>query len=79
MKLWTAEMNIKQRSVQQSTISAHELSYDLLRIRNIFKITLYCLSLAAVTVAINVEAYWSIFREKFNCLRLVTVVLGINV
>ena len=49
-------MNIKQRSVQQSTISAHELSYDLLRIWNIFKITLYCLSLAAVNVAINVEA-----------------------
>ena len=72
-------MNIKQRSVQQSTISAHELSYDLLRIWNIFKITLYCLSLAAVNVAINVEAYWSIFREKFNCLRLVTVVLGVNV
>ena len=56
MNLWTAESNIKQRSVQQSTISAHELSYDFLRIRSIFKGKMYCLSLVAVSVAVNVEA-----------------------
>ena len=48
-------INIKQRSVQQSTISAHELPYELLRILSIFRGKFYCLSLATVAVDINVE------------------------
>ena len=31
MNLWTAEVNIKQRSVQQSTFSAPKLSYDIFK------------------------------------------------
>ena len=48
-------INIKQESVQQSTISAHELSYELLRILSIFRGKFYCLSLATVAVDINVK------------------------
>ena len=48
-------INIKQRSVQQSTISAHELPYEFLRILSIFRGKFYCVSLAAVAVDINVE------------------------
>ena len=48
-------INIKQRSFQQSTISAHELPYEFLKILNIFRRKFYCLSLATVAVDINVE------------------------
>ena len=48
-------INIKQRSVQQSTISAHELHYEFLRILSIFRENFYCHGLAAVAVDINVE------------------------
>ena len=47
--------NIKQRSVQQSTISAHELPYEFLRILSISRGKIYCLSLAANAVDINME------------------------
>ena len=47
--------NIKQRSVQQSTISAHELPYEFLRILSIFRGNFYCLSLSIIAVDINVE------------------------
>ena len=59
LKIWIYELlliNIKQRSVQQSTISAHELSYEFLRIVSIFREKFYCLSVATVAVDINVEA-----------------------
>ena len=58
LKIWIYELlliNIKQRSVQQSTISAHELPYEFLRILSIFRGNFYCLSLAIVAVDINVE------------------------
>ena len=58
LKIWIYELlliNIQQRSVQQSTISAHELLYEFLRIRSIFRGKFYCLSLAIVAVDINVE------------------------
>ena len=58
LKIWTYELlliNIKQKSVQQSTISAYELPYRFLRILSIFRGTLYFLSLATVVVDINVE------------------------
>ena len=48
-------INIKQRSVQQSTISAHELLYEFLRILSIFSGNFYCHGLATVAVDINVE------------------------
>ena len=48
-------MNIKKRSVQEFTISAHELSYEFLRILRIFRGKFYCLSLATIAVDINVE------------------------
>ena len=46
-------MNVKQRSVQQSIIAAHELPYEILRI--------HFLSLTIVAVDINVETL------KFCC------------
>ena len=58
LKIWIYELlliNIQQRSVQQSTISAHELLYEFLRILSIFRGKFYCLSLAIVAVDINVE------------------------
>ena len=58
LKIWIYELlliNIKQRSVQQSTISAHELPYEVLGILSIFRGHFYCLSLATVAVDINVE------------------------
>ena len=58
LKIWIYELlliNIKQRSVQQSIISAHELPYEFLRILSIFRENFYCLSLAVVAVDINVE------------------------
>ena len=48
-------INIKQRSLQQSTISAHELPYEFLWILSIFRVNFCCFSLATVTVNINVE------------------------
>ena len=48
-------INIKQRSVQQSTISAHELPYEFLRILRIFRGKFSCLSLTTVAADINVE------------------------
>ena len=48
-------MNIKQRIVQQSIISAHELPYEFLAIPSIFKGNFYFLSLATVAVDIDVE------------------------
>ena len=53
LKIWIHELlliNLKQRSVQQSTISAHELPYEFLRILSIFRENFYCLSLATVAV-----------------------------
>ena len=58
LRIWIYELlliNIKQRSVQQSTVSAHELPYEFLRMLSIFRGKFYCLSLATVTVDINVE------------------------
>ena len=72
MNLWTVESNIKQRSVQQSTISAPELSYDFLRIRSIFKGKMYCLSLVAVSVAVNVEALTIQFSTRMAAWLLLT-------
>ena len=72
MNLWTAESNIKQRSVQQSTISAPELSYDFLRIRSIFKGKMYCLSLVVVSVAVNVEALTIQFSTRMAAWLLLT-------
>ena len=54
-------INIKQ-SVQQSTISAHELPYEFLRILSIFRGKFYCLSLATVAVKISVET----FKREWN-------------
>ena len=51
LKIWIYELlliNVKQRSVQQSIIFAHELL-------SIFRENFYCLSLATVAVDINVE------------------------
>ena len=58
LKIWIYELlliNIKQLSVQQSTISAHELPYEFLQILSIFRGKFYSLSLATVAVDINVE------------------------
>ena len=58
LKIWIYELlliNIKKRSLQQSTISALELPYEFLRILSIFRGTFYCLSFTTVTVDINVE------------------------
>ena len=58
LKIWIYELlliNIKQRSVQQSTISAHELLYEFLGILSIFRGNFYCFSLTTVAVDINVE------------------------
>ena len=46
---------IRQRSVQQSTIYAHELFYYILRTLSIFRGKLYCLRLATAAVDVNVE------------------------
>ena len=48
-------INKKQRSVQQSTISAYELPYEFLRILIIFRGKFYCLSLATLAVDTDVE------------------------
>ena len=48
-------INLKQKSFQQSTISAYELPYEFLRIQSIFRGNFYCLSLATVAVDVNVE------------------------
>ena len=58
LKIWIYELlliNVKQRSVQQSIISAHELPYEFLRMLSIFRGNIYCLSLAIIAVDINVE------------------------
>ena len=58
LKIWIYELllvNIKQRSVQQSTISADELPYEFLRTMSIFRRKFYCLCPATVAVDINVE------------------------
>ena len=58
LKVWIYELlliNVKQRSVQQSTISAHELPYEFLRILSIFRGNFYCLRLAIVAVDIRME------------------------
>ena len=58
LKIWIYELlliNIKQISVQKSTISAHELPYGFLKILSIFRGKIYCLSLAAGAVDINEE------------------------
>ena len=58
LKIWIYELlliNIKQRSVQQSIISAHELPYEFLRMLSIFRGNIYCLSVAIIAVDINVE------------------------
>ena len=58
LKTWIYDLlliNVKQRSVQQSIISAHELPYEFLRILSIFRGNFYCLSLAVVAVKINVK------------------------
>ena len=46
---------MKQRSIQQSTIPAHELPYEFLRTLSIFRANFYCHSLATVAVGINVK------------------------
>ena len=46
--------NIRQRSVQQSTIYAHELFYYILRTLSIFRGKLYCLRLATAAVDVSV-------------------------
>ena len=48
-------INIKQRSAHQSTISAHELPFEFLRILSIFRGNFDCHSLPTVAVDINVE------------------------
>ena len=58
LKIWIYELlliNIKQRSVQQSTISAHELPYEFLKTLRIFRGSSYCHSLATVAVDMNVK------------------------
>ena len=58
LKIWIYYLlltKIKQKSVQQSTIFAHELYYEFLRILSIFRGKFYCLSLASVAVDINME------------------------
>ena len=58
LKIWIYELlliNVKQRSVQQSIISAHELPYEFLRMLSIFRGNIYCLSIAVIAVDINVE------------------------
>ena len=90
LKIWIYELlliNIKQRSVQQSTISAHEPPYEFLRILSIFGGNFYCLSLATVAVSINMETLKrngilssqfaqniseARFFKKYNMLRLFT-------
>ena len=47
--------NIQQRSAQQSTIYARELSYYFLRIMSIFRGKLYYLRLATAALDINME------------------------
>ena len=52
LEIWIYELlliNIKQRSVQQYTVSSHELPYEFLRGK------FYCLSHATLAVDINVE------------------------
>ena len=49
--------NIKQRSFQQSTISAHELPSWSLRILSNLRGKFYCTSLTTVAVDINVETW----------------------
>ena len=52
LKIWIYELlliNIKQRSVQQYTVSNHELPYEFLSRK------FYCLSHATLAVDINVE------------------------
>ena len=58
LKIWIYELlliNVKQISVQQFIISAHEQSYEFLRILSIFRGNFYCRSLAIVAADINVE------------------------
>ena len=68
LKIWIYELlliNLKQRSAQQSTISAHKLPYEFLRILSIFKGNFYCLSLAIVAIDINVETWNGILLSQF--------------
>ena len=55
-------INIKESSAQQFTISAHKLPYEFLIILSNFRGRLYCLSLEAVAVDINVE----ILKREWN-------------
>ena len=58
LKIWIYQLlliKIKQRSVQQSNFSPHELPYEFLKILSIFRGNFYCLNLATVAVDINVE------------------------
>ena len=61
----------KQRNVQQSTIFAHELPKEILRILSIFRRNLHCLSLATVAVDMNSktlkenEILFSQFAQNF--------------
>ena len=58
LKIWIYELlliSIKQRNVQQSTISAHELPHEFSRILSFFRENFYCLSLGTVAADINVE------------------------
>ena len=68
LKVWIYEqllINEKQKSIQQSTISAHKLPYEFLRILSIFKGNCYCLSLAIVAIDINVETWNGILLSQF--------------
>ena len=58
LKIWIYELlliNIKQRRVKKSTISAHELPYESLRILSIFRGKFFYLSPETVAVDVNVE------------------------
>ena len=58
LKIWIYDLlliNIKQRIVQKSTISVHELPYEFLKILSISRQNFYCLILATVAVDINAE------------------------
>ena len=75
LKIWIYQLlpfNIQQRSAQQSTIYAHELSCYFLRILSIFSAKLYCLCLATVALDTNVEPLkkWnSVVTIRWKCCR----------
>ena len=58
LHIWIYELlliKVKQRSVQQSIISPHELPYEFLRILSIYRGYFYCLSLVIAVVGISEE------------------------